>query len=110
MTAELEELVAKVKNLSPDELLTIQETVTAELRRKIAHSPEPKQADTPQERAAILSRFFRPQPSPEEIENQLARMFTPEDLARLKRVDLTQLPPLPPGAKPLSQLIIEDRC
>ncbi len=113
MTTELEDLVAKVKQLSPTELLTIQETVTAELRRKITTNgngnSEAKRPDTPEEREAILRRYFRPQPTKEEIEAQLAQMFTPEELSRIRAIDLTKLPPLPPGAKTLSQMIIEDR-
>ena len=111
MTTELEDLVAKVKQLSPKELLTIQETVTAELRRKITTDDDnkAKRSDTPEEREAILRPYFRPKPTEEEIEAQLARMFSSEELSRIRAVDLTKLPPLPPGAKTLSQMIIEDR-
>ena len=108
MTTELEDLVAKVKQLSPTELLTIQETITAELRRKITTNSngETQRPDTPEEREAILRRYFRPQPTKEEIEASLKQIFPPEVLALMGHTDFDKLPA---GTKSLSEMIIEDR-
>lgn len=106
MTADLTEWAAKVKELSADELLTIQEIVTAELRRKIATNGNSKKADTPEEREAILSRYFMPQPTKEELEAYLKQMFPPEILALMGHTDFSKLPA---GTKSLSEMIIEDR-
>lgn len=47
-------------------------------------------------------------PTSEEIEADLAEIFTPEELAEIDKVDLSSLPQWP-GQKSLSEMINEDR-
>lgn len=111
MSTDLEAFVAKVKDFSVSDLLTVQESVIAELPRKTAAVTEPTQPrpNTPEEREAILSRYFMPKKTQEEVDSWLAEMFSPEIVEEAKKLDLSTIPPLPPGAKSTSQLIIEDR-
>ncbi len=46
------------------------------------------------------------QPTAEEVEASLAKIFTPEEMVEMDKVDLDNLPV---GAKSLSEMINEDR-
>src|SRR5438105_705147 len=104
MSAELELLVSKVKKLSIEELLTIQETIITELRHKTMLENPVISTNLPGN-----TSIFLPKLSPQEIEAELAEIFTPEELAEINAVDLSKLPLLPAGVKTLSEIVNEDR-
>ena len=106
MSANLEEVVSKVKELSSDELLTVQETVTAELRRKLPPKITPNQPHTTQEREALLNHYFMPRPTLEELKAGLDRIFPAHLRAQMGQTDFSKLPT---GPKSLSEMIVEDR-
>ncbi len=106
MSVDLDLVLSKVKSFSVEDLLTIQETVGRELRQKITHALSTEeivmigQPDNSAKASALYRR------TPEEIEAHLAAIFTPEELAEIDRVDLSNLPS---GFKSVTQIISEDR-
>ncbi len=91
----------------------MQEQITQELRAKtrmtkngedsVANKPAPASSTG---YVKIRSAYRL---TPEQAKAGLARIFRPEELARFETFDLNQLPPLPQGAKSLSELVNEDR-
>ncbi|HEX2913479.1 MAG TPA: hypothetical protein VH186_21935 [Chloroflexia bacterium] len=100
MSSETERILGKIPELSIAELLTLQETITQELRHKTGVE-EP----VPGSHVRLAHAYRRTR---EEIEASLAAIFTPEELAQIGRRDFTKMP-TDPTLKPLSQLVIEDR-
>jgi len=101
MSIDLDLVLAKVKGLSVAELLTVKETIQSELQQKQS-ATEPAQAGQPQR--VIIPGSYRP--SKEQIEAELARLFTPEELAEMDKVDLSKIDI---GPKSASEMINEDR-
>jgi hypothetical protein len=114
MSAILEELIEKIDDLSADEAFILMK----KLADKVSPRPEnetvnqqPETADvkptTESEREAIFAKYFLPRPkTPEERQQWIEKMLTPQQIARLGKTDFKKLTP---GKKSLSQMIIEDR-
>src|SRR4051812_35412251 len=102
MNKNLENLKTKIEKLPTDELFGLLDHITNQLRQRTAlngHKPP------------IADRNIRDQDeiyfvTPEEVEAELAELYTPEELALLNSVDLNNLPKLP---KSLSEYLLEDR-
>ncbi len=111
MSVNLEQVLSQVRNLGVSELLTIQETITQELRRK-TDPTQPVPDPTPTVEAGATSaprRIHLPHAyrrTPEEIEASLAAIFTPEELAQIGTTDFSKLPI---GPKSASEMLNEDR-
>ncbi len=101
MNIDLDLVLAKVKGLSVSELLTLKETIQTELQQKQSEV-EPAQAGQP--RRVIIPGAYRR--SREEIEAQLATLFTPEEMAQIGKTDFSKIPI---GPKSASEMINEDR-
>lgn len=106
----LEELEAKLKQLSVPELLALQNRLTEELSQKLT-TPTPATTQTlpPTTPAEPLLLNLIPgayRPDETEIEEELQTLFTPQELAEIDQLDLTNLPPLP---KSLGEYVSEDR-
>ncbi len=102
MNNQLDEMSVKLKHLSIADLLSLQEQIVQELKVKTngnGHSSKP---------ASSKSGLGFYQPSVEEVEAELAAIFTPEELAEISsmRAEDLNLPPLP---KSLAGMISEDR-
>jgi hypothetical protein len=98
--AELDLILEKLDGLSWDELLTVQEKITSQLRLKIR--PEttvtaPNQPESPPPNAA--PETYQPT-AIDEAEPDLSEIFTPEELAAMVEVDLSSLQP---ASKPPSE-------
>jgi hypothetical protein len=102
MTSDLANVLKQVKNLSFDELLTLQEQIARQLRTKEPKHSTSKNGNS--RRKVIIPGAY--QPSIEEIETGFAATFTPEELAEMDKVDLENLPL---GAKSLSEMVNEER-
>ena len=102
MTSDLANILRQVKNLSFDELLTLQEQISRQLRTKEPKHSTPKNSNL--HRKIIIPGAY--QPSIEEIDAGFAATFTPEELAEMDEVDLENLPL---GVKSLSEMVNEDR-
>lgn len=103
MGSDLEVFAEKIRGLSVEQLLSLQEEIINELRAKTQKNNgtnKRKEAQSTQR----VSGFYRP--STEEIEAELAEIFTPEELAEVEATDLSNLPQ---GPKSLSQIVNEDR-
>lgn len=106
MSAKLDELKVQLAELSVDELLTLMERITVELRHKIIpNGKTPAKVVEPEpENKPYLPGTYRP--TKEQIEASLAAMFTPEERAEAAKVDRTKL------ARPhrsVTEIINEDR-
>ncbi len=107
MSIDTELILEKVKNLSVSELLTVQESITQELRQK-TNSDGTTTATTYQS-TTISRRVNIPgsyRPTKEQIEARLAAIFSPEQLEQMRHADLSNLPP---GSKTVTEMISEDR-
>jgi hypothetical protein len=101
----IEELRSKLKQLSVNELLSLQSEIITELHQKTAVTPAtPAQTAKPLTLLDLIPGAYRPTKA--QIEAHLAAVFTKEELAEADKVDLNNLP-IPP--KPVSAMIIEDR-
>lgn len=110
MSSDLEETLVKLDKLSFDELLTLQEQLTLQLRAKKQPEEAPKIEPLPNEQPSHYVKIPGAyQPTKEQIEARLAAIFTTEELARIKPFDASKLRPLPPDAKSLSEIVNEDR-
>src|SRR5690349_8643543 len=96
MSNKLEELSEELKELSVEELTTLIEQASAELRRK-AVADEQAQAVQVEDESSIkglrIPGLYRPTRA--EIEASLKIIFKPTDLAQMGKTDLNNLPPLP---------------
>jgi hypothetical protein len=110
MSTDTDLILGKISNLSVSELLSVQDAITYELRQKLQADKGLLNKETrfsePKRKIAIPGAY---QPTAEEIEAELAESFTPEERAEMAKVDLSNLPPLPAGAKTSTQIISEDR-
>lgn len=90
--AELELILEKLDSLSLDELLTVQEKITSQLRLKIRPETAPiiNQPEPPLPSSA--PETYQP-PTTDETEADLSEIFTPEELAAMVEVDLSNLQP-----------------
>ncbi len=102
--SELEILVEKIQHLSVRELLTLQEQIIAALRFKTNSSESEMSLNAVINPARRVEGFYRP--TVEEVEAELAEIFTAEELAEIANTDLSNLPQ---GTKSLSQMVNEDR-
>lgn len=104
----LEELQGKLKQLSVNELLALQNQLTTELSQKIG-TPADKPTNSPVTQGEPLLLNLIPgayRPTEIEIEEELQALFTPEEMSEMDKLDLTNLPPLP---KSLGEYVSEDR-
>lgn len=109
MSAESDWLQEKIHNLSLVELLTLQETITKELRvkiQKVAKKEVLEIKPEQQKRQLVIPGTYKP--TRKEIEKHLATVFTTEQLSEIEKLDLEKLH-LPPGSKSSTELINEDR-
>jgi phosphatidylserine decarboxylase len=105
MSADLDLLLSKVKDLSVEELRTLQATITQELSYKTGPVSNGRAAASPQpNRYLQIPGAIRR--TREEIEALLATIFSAEELAAIGKTDFSKLPI---GAKSLSEMINEDR-
>lgn len=90
--AELDLILEKLDSLSLDELLTVQEKITSQLRLRIR--PETTVATHNQPEPPLPSSVpGTSQPAADETEADLSEIFTPEELAAMVEVDLSNLQP-----------------
>lgn len=106
MSSDLIEVLNLLGNLSVEELLTVQETITKDVQQKIHSSSPSRSGDNAAAHQIVMPGIYTP--NNEEIEAELAGIFTPEELAEMDGMDLNSLQ-LPPDAKTSAQLISEDR-
>ncbi len=102
MSADLEIVLAKVHQLNLEELLTVQEQIIRQVRVKVV-PPEIVNKVRSEQRVQIPGAY---QFSSQEIETELAEVFSPEELAIMDKVDLNNLPV---GSKTVTQMLSEDR-
>lgn len=91
MSVKLDQLKIEIDELSDEELADLIEYVRNRLKQR-----------------KILSRLnsdrsvgFLPRPTPEEIEADLAQIFTPEELAMPE----VEIPPSPPGTPTMTDIV-----
>ncbi len=106
MSLDLGIILKQVENLSFDELLTVQEQITRQLRAKNpAPTVQTQTNNQPNRRLKIPGAY---QPTAEEVEASLAAIFTPEEIAQIGKTDFSKFS-FPAGSKSLSEMINEDR-
>ncbi len=108
MSTALSEVLDRLENLSVDELLTVQEAITKDVRQKLSSSSAKKIIEDNNEvrhRVRIPGAY---RPSAQQVETHLASVFTPEQLAQIAQTDVSDIK-LPPGAKTTTQILSEDR-
>lgn len=107
MSADLDLVLNKVKELKGDDLLTVLEEIVEQLRHEKQNNTNKRPTKYRNgTRSPASSTGYRP--TSEEIEADLAEIFTPEELAEMEKVDLSKLPQWQ-GQKSLSEMINEDR-
>lgn len=117
MNSNLEAVLEKIEELSTEELWTVVEHTNARLRQKTSsnngtssHSNGVTDVQPQTSIAEADSSFLLVggayRPTKEQIEEDLAQIFTPQELAEIDNFDLSTLPELP---KPLSHYLLEDR-
>jgi hypothetical protein len=99
MATALADLLEQVEELSFEDLLTLQEKLTGQMRVKSS----PTSVSNGKRVIKIPGAY---QPTLAEIEASFARTFTAEQLAAMDEVDLDNLPV---GEKTLSEMVNEDR-
>jgi len=104
MSADTDLILEKVRNLSISELLIVQETIIWELRQKTRSTSEPTPGRANGQRYIRIPGAY--QPTREEVEASLARIFTPTELAEIGKRDFTKIDL---GSKSLSEMVNEDR-
>jgi hypothetical protein len=103
MSAMLDRVLNEIKELSFEELLMLQRQIIDEVQTKAvpeASTPPGK----PGQRPLNIPQAYRRNPA--EVEASLLAVFGPAQLAAMKDVDLTHLPP---GSKTVTEMISEDR-
>ena len=105
MSAEADLMMEKVTRLPVDELLALRARIDSELQQKnapVALQPTTQTAVAPvaDSHPLIYKR------TPQEIEEFLAAIMTPEELARVGQTDFSQKYI---GPKSASEMLIEDR-
>jgi hypothetical protein len=95
MSTDLEEILERLENLTPEEFRVLEEKV-----KKGYRAPQQKNNRVP------IPGTYRP--TKEKVEAELKSIFTPEQLAEIARTDISNLV-LPPGAKTTAELLEEDR-
>ncbi len=106
MSAMLDHVLNEIKELSLEELLTLQRQIIDEVQTK-ALPAAPETVSTPakpSQRSLVIPQAYRR--NPVDVEASLLAVFGPEQLAAMKEVDLTNLPP---GSKTVTEMINEDR-
>jgi hypothetical protein len=117
MTPSLEMVLEKVKELSSDELLTVLESVTSELRHKTQENGRTKaklawnNTGLEENRVAQVEKEDEIEyATPEEVESELAGFFGAERYAEIKvALAVGILDTLPSLPKALSEYVNEDR-
>jgi len=108
MSTDLQEILDRLGNLTPEEFKVLEEKVKSGYRPE----PEPSPANgSPNGTANEIKRIFIPgtyHPTDEEIEAEIAAILTPEERAELDSFDPRSIK-IPPGAKSSAELISEDR-
>lgn len=100
MTTKLQHLLEELDELSPDELLTVLERTTQQLRKSV--SPNGSHKD--------LASMFLPKKTPEQARTELIEIFGPEEWARIEAsLDEKGVSDLPELPKSLSEYLIEER-
>ena len=106
MSSTLEMLLEKVEDLSGQELLSLQERITSQLKIKVSpngNGQVKKQASLSSDYVEIPGAYRL---TPEQVKEIQQKIFTPEELANMGTTDFSNLPQ---GPKSLSQIVIEDR-
>ncbi len=114
MSADSQLIIEKLSNLSVAELLRVQENIIQQLKYKtgvneaIANPTPAKnrteiESTSSPEQLKLAHAYCR---TPQEIEERLATIFTPEELAQIGRRDFSNRRL---EGKSLSQMVIEDR-
>lgn len=103
MSGDLAIILSKVKNLSREELVALQEHVSGQLNATASIN---KTQDKDKQATSQIHIAGAYQPRIEDIEASMAAMSTPEELAEMDRIDFDNLPS---NGKSLSQMVIEDR-
>lgn len=107
MSTALSEVLERLENLSVDELLTVQEAITKDVRQKLGSSTARKIIEDNE----VLHRVRIPgayRSTAQQVEAHLASIFTPQQLAQIAQTDVSNIT-LPPGAKTTTQILSEDR-
>jgi hypothetical protein len=107
MSTLLDELRAKLEQLSVNELLSLQEQIIQQLRARTLTNGNGHTVKTNSAYRHVDIPGVRHYTA-KEIEAELAEIFTPEELAEINNTDpaTLNLPPLP---KSLAEMISEDR-
>jgi hypothetical protein len=108
MSSTLEMLLEKVEDLSVQELLSLQERITSQLKIKVSSNGNgqvKQQPELPPDYIDIPGVYRL---TPEEARKGLEEIFTPEELAEIDAADPNDLK-LPPLPKSLAEMISEDR-
>jgi hypothetical protein len=106
MSSDLSEVLNRLENLSVEELLTVQESLTKNVRKKVHSSTSVGIPGEPTTRRIGIPGTYRA--TPQEIEAHLKSVFTSEQLAEIAQTDISNLT-LPPGAKTTAEILREDR-
>ncbi len=107
MSAMLDHVMSEIKELSLEELLTLQRHLIDEVQVKVVPATQTSSGTMPvkpTQRSLVVPQAFRRKP--EEVEATLLAVFGPEQLEAMKDVDLTNLGP---GSKTVTEMISEDR-
>lgn len=102
MSAMLDHVLNEIKELSLEELLLLQRQIIDEVQTKVV--PSIPTSGKPSKRPLIIPQAYRR--NSVDVEASLLAVFGPEQLAAMKEVDLTNLPP---GSKTVTEMISEDR-
>ncbi len=95
-TKNLEALVAKIRELPTQDVLTLSSYITELLRERVGQN----------DKSVEQSVVSRSEPIPAEIEAKMIEIFGAEEWAEIKNTNITDLPPLP---KSLSEYVNEGR-
>jgi hypothetical protein len=95
MSTDLEEILERLENLSPEEFRILEEKVK-----------KGYQASQQENNRVPIPGTYRP--TKEKVEAELKSIFTPEQLAEIARTDISNIV-LPPGAKTTAEILEEDR-
>jgi hypothetical protein len=106
MSTDLSEVLSRLENLSVEELLTVQESLTKSVRKKVHSSTSVGIPGVPTTRRIGIPGAYRA--TPQEIEAHLKSVFTSQQLAEIAQTDISNLS-LPPGAKTTAEILREDR-
>ena len=110
MNTDVADIIEQVRRLSPRDMLSVQEAIVRELKQQIdapTTAPEANYSESttisPSRRVVIPGAVQR---TPEEIEELLSSMFTPEEREIMKRTDISNIQW---GEKTMAEYINEDR-